>query len=244
LFPDVIADDFMAGPQRQAERRPSEVQVPQLSREQIEQRAGRAFDRAVVTILGQYFRGPPPAVEMREFRRMADEAVRSTPAGQEADIGAVMDRFVRENPDSVFARYVRFTGGSTSWILSERGQIAFSQSALTRGVTEFFAPARSRTVAALVELGGNPRLRSSDVNFNSVDLVLQTRHVPPAREGEEEQVIETRAGPLLHQTFAAQISQASGQNELAATANYSNSTLLLATRLPPPDQNTDFGRGG
>lgn len=216
------------------QRRPAEVEVPRLSREQIEQRAGRAFDSAIVSVLSQYFRGAPPASEMNQIRRMADEEMRAR--GDQANIGNVLDRFVRDNPDSVVARYVRFTGGNTDWILNARGQVAFSQSALTRLVTSFFAPAKAAAITALVDLGGNPRLRGRDIDFSPVDLVLARRRVPPARQGEEEQVIETRAGSVLNATFAAQISR--GPNELAATSTFrdSDSRMVLASRLPPPPQ--------
>lgn len=228
----------MAGP-RQAERRPSEVTIPQISREETERRAGRAFDSSLVAMLGQYFRGPPPAAEMREFRRMVDEAVRATPEGQTADVGAVMDRYVRDHPDSVFARYMTFSGGSSEWILNERGQVAFTQSALTRTVTAFFAAPRAQVVGAFATLS-DPRNRSNSVDLSGINLVLERRRIPPRREGEEEQVIETTAGQVLHRGLAAQIG--AGTNQLPATAAFeqADSRLALNSTLPPPPTDYSF----
>jgi hypothetical protein len=228
----------MAQP-RQAERRPSEVTIPQLSREETERRAGRAFDSAIVGLLGQYFRGPPPASEMTAFRRMADEAVRSAPRGQTVDIGGVVDRFIREHPDSVIARYTSFTGGSTDWLMNaDTGRIQFSQSALTHGVTEFFASAKTQTVAALARLS-DPRNRGMPVDFSSVDLVLERRRIPPSRQGEQERIVETTAGQVLIAALSAQISH--GSNQLPATATYQqqDSNVQLASLLPPPE--THYG---
>ncbi|MFN7991938.1 MAG: hypothetical protein U0R44_07335 [Candidatus Micrarchaeia archaeon] len=229
----------MAQP-RQQERRPAEVTVPRISPEETALRAGRAFDSSLVGMLRQYFRGPPPAAEMAQFRQAVNDALRDSRPGETVDVGGIADRFARDNPESVFARYMRFSGGSTGWIFNgDTGQVAFSQSTLTRDVTGFFAGARRLTVDALVNLS-NPQNRSQPVNLGTVDLVLDTRHIPPARRGDPEQIVEVRAASVIHSGLSAQISR--GQNQVPATATFDQSVprILLASLLPPPDTSYDF----
>jgi hypothetical protein len=202
---------------RPEERRPSEVEVPRLSREEVERRAGNAYDSAMASVLRSHFR-PPPVAEISAFRRMVEARVN---AGENVDVGAVLNDYCRANPNSAIARYSRLFGGSTEWLLDEQaGRIGFRSAIFERLSREYLSVPRADVVAAFVTLS-NPRNRDVPVSVSAFDSDVMA---------------------ALAQQLSSQIR--GGANQLAATIAFQRDEgrLLVATLLPPPAQDYDFGK--
>jgi len=202
---------------RPEERRPSDVNVPRLSREEVEARAGRAFDAAITAVMRVQFR-PPPVAEISAFRRQVEARLAN---GENVDVGAALSDYCRANPNSAMARYNTLFRGDTSWLLSAEGRLGFRSAQFESLARAYLSVPRSDVVAALVRLS-DPRNREVPINASRMDATIVS---------------------ALADALSAQIR--GGANQLAATIRFErdDGRLLVATLLPPPSQDYDF-RGG
>ncbi len=213
-----MAQPVQAQPQR---RRPAEVTVPQLSPEETRRRAERGFDAAVASVLRSQFTAAPPAAEIAAVRRMVDE--RMAP-GQTVDVGAVLDEYARANPNSVIARYLRATNGSTDWMMSGN-RIGFNVRALQDSVRSQLNAGKTAFADALVTLC-NPRNRSNPVDVSAIAQLMPDSTMPE-----------------LQRQLATQFR--TGRNQVPATVAYDGGQqqFTLTSLIPPPAQDMDFSKG-
>ncbi len=203
---------------RPEERRPSEVQVPRLSREEVEQRAGRAYDAAVSGVLRTQFR-PPPAAELSAFRRAVDARVR---AGEQVDVGRMLGEYSSAHPDSAIARYNRLFQGDTTWLLDDAtGRLGFRSAEFVRLSRQYLSPGRQNVIDALVRLA-DPRNREVPIDASAFDAAVMA---------------------AMTEQISSQIR--AGANQIPATMRFESDggRILVATLLPPPEQDYDFGKG-
>lgn len=208
-----MAQPRQAEPQ---ERRPPEIRVPTLTREETERRATRAFDASRDAVVRSLNR-PPPAAEMTALRRLVDAAVRNSSPGETVDITPIITQYASDHPDSTIARNLRLTGGSTEWLFNG-DRFGFNSSAFATALNAQINAAKQNVVTALVNLN-NPRNRSNEV---------PTRPIAPELMAAMQPQLSTQLG--------------GGRNQLPATVEWrpQPQQLYFATLLPPPPQEVNF----
>ncbi|HSB47389.1 MAG TPA: hypothetical protein VLD37_05220 [Candidatus Bilamarchaeum sp.] len=148
----------MAGPRR----RPAETQTPQLSEDEVRNRAQRSFDSSLNAVIQARFSARPPAAEIAAVRRMIDESGAS-------DITPAVRRYSEENPNSVIARYFSYTS-STGWLLTPTGTVGFNPAQLAADVRAIAGAARQQVASSFVSLFQQSRRQNPDFTFADVPL--------------------------------------------------------------------------
>lgn len=223
---------------RPQEKKPSEVTIPRLSREEVERRTGSAFDAAVAQVIRSGFSRPPSSAEISRLRGLVSQRLRESSEGEVVDVPRIIRQFVADNPDSTIARYYNSTRGSTTWIFDEeQGRIRFSASDLGSSVTEVLSAYRP-IIVSLCGRMADPHNRSSRQDMDELDDLMSG--------------VPRQLRDVLHAQFSGR------RNKLAIGIEYVDRTVTRGqgesarqvreryfafTNLQPhPDQDVSFRR--
>ncbi len=170
----------------QPTRRPAETQTPQLTEDQVRDRAQRGFDTVISNIIRTQFSQRPGAAEMAAFRPFFDR-YESVDAAVRAYVDSLRERDnqsrERGQPatavsSSLIAKYYEFTG-STGWLLTPTQTLGFIPSILANDVRAVTNDYRGRIANAYVGLYQQSRSDSPSYTYTDLNLVANLGIVGP-----------------------------------------------------------------
>jgi hypothetical protein len=217
---------------------PKKVVIPQLTKQEFERRAGKAFDGAVAGIMQRYFSKPPDPEEVAEFRQVVQSARESLSRGKKVDLGKLLDDFCKQHKDYDMAFFNRFSFGSADWIL-KKGEIEYNPEAFAKRLAQYLASAKRAFVASLVKLS-DPEKRSVPVAIASIDHLIEIKKIKTP-EGDVEKVRIT-IGRVLEEELAKQFKGEDNPLPVKSRYNESDKYILFTSLIPPPQ--TATGRIG
>ncbi|VVC02855.1 Uncharacterised protein [Candidatus Bilamarchaeum dharawalense] len=198
-------------PRKEAE---ADVTIPRIGERETQRRAEVGFDLALAKLIKEQYSQPPPKSEMDTLRKMVTEI---TKTGQDVDLNAVLDEYVRDNPDTVIAKYYRATGDPACFHKGNR--IEFNLKELHASLREFFKPVRDSVVSDLVALS-NPEVRGKSLTLKDIDAELLANF-----------------STKLTQVFST------GKTQLPVEITLKENDLIMLSKLTPPPQSFEFKEG-
>ena len=198
-------------PRKEAE---ADVTIPRIGERETQRRAEVGFDLALAKLIKEQYSQPPPKSEMDTLRKMVTEI---TKTGQDVDLNAVLDEYVRDNPDTVIAKYYRATGDPACFHKGNR--IEFNLKELHASLREFLKPVRDSVVSDLVALS-NPEVLGKSLTLKDIDAELLANF-----------------STKLTQVFST------GKTQLPVEITLKENDLIMLSKLTPPPQSFEFKEG-